>query len=102
APRDVEVPGQPGHPAEHLHRLDVQVRTLPTPRVDEIVELVPHSRALVLEPHPPSISLDVKMLEMITIPRCRDSRYRDRRRLACGTRRSTCGSVTSGHGRSST
>ena len=40
APRDVQVPGQPGDPAEHLHRLDVQVGTLRPPRRHQIVHLV--------------------------------------------------------------
>jgi ATP-binding cassette subfamily F protein uup len=41
APGDVEVPGQPGDPAEHLERLDVQVRSLRSPGIDEFVHLVP-------------------------------------------------------------
>lgn len=41
APRDVQMPGQPGDPAEDLHRLDVEVRTLRPPRGDQVVYLVP-------------------------------------------------------------
>ena len=41
APRDVQVPGQPGDPAEHLHRLDIQVGPLRSPRGDQVVYLVP-------------------------------------------------------------
>jgi hypothetical protein len=40
APRDVQVPGQPGDPAEYLHRLDVEVRTLRPPRGDQVIHLV--------------------------------------------------------------
>ena len=40
APRDVQVPGQPGDPAEDLHRLDVEVRTLRPPCGDQVVYLV--------------------------------------------------------------
>jgi low temperature requirement protein LtrA len=47
APRDVQVPGQPGDPAEHLQRLGVQVRTLRLPLRDEFVDLVGES------PHEP-------------------------------------------------
>jgi hypothetical protein len=46
APRDVQVPGQPGDPAEHLHRLHVEVGTLRPPRGDQIVHLVPQDRHL--------------------------------------------------------
>jgi hypothetical protein len=41
APRDVQVPGQPGDPAEHLHRLYVEVRPLCSPRGDQVIHLVP-------------------------------------------------------------
>ena len=41
APRDVQVPGQPGDPAEDLHRLDVEVGTLGPPRGHQVVHLVP-------------------------------------------------------------
>ena len=44
APRDVQVPGQPGDPAEHLHRLHVQVGPLRPPRGDQVVHLVPQQR----------------------------------------------------------
>ena len=44
APRDVQVPGQPGDPAEHLHRLDVQVGPLRSPRGDQVVYLVAQQR----------------------------------------------------------
>jgi hypothetical protein len=40
APRDVQVPGQPGDPAEDLHRFDVEVRTLRPPRGDQVIDLV--------------------------------------------------------------
>ena len=40
APRDIQVPGQPGDPAEHLQRLDVEVRPLSTPLRDEVVNLI--------------------------------------------------------------
>ncbi len=41
APRDVQVPGEPGDPAEDLHRLDVEVGTLGLPRGHQVVHLVP-------------------------------------------------------------
>jgi hypothetical protein len=41
APRDVQVPGQPGDPAEHLHRLHVEVGPLRPPRGDQLIDLVP-------------------------------------------------------------
>jgi len=41
---DVQVPGQPGDPAEHLHRLHVQVGPLRSPRGDQVVHLVPQQR----------------------------------------------------------
>ena len=44
APGDVQVPGQPGDPAEHLHRLHVQVGPLRSPRGDQLVHLVPQQR----------------------------------------------------------
>jgi len=44
APRDVQVPGEPGDPAEHLHRLDIQVRPLRSPRGDQIIHLVAQQR----------------------------------------------------------
>jgi hypothetical protein len=44
APRDVQVPGQPRDPAEHLHRLHVQVGPLRSPRGDQIVNLIPEQR----------------------------------------------------------
>jgi len=44
APRDVQVPGQPRDPAEHLHRLHVQVGPLRSPRGDQVVHLVPQQR----------------------------------------------------------
>ena len=44
APRDVQVPGQPGDPAEHLHRLHIQVGSLRSPRGDQVVHLVPQQR----------------------------------------------------------
>jgi len=44
APRDVQVPRQPGDPAEHLHRLHVQVGPLSSPRGDQVVHLVPQQR----------------------------------------------------------
>ena len=59
----VEVPGQPGDPAQHVQRPDVQVRPLPAPRGDEVVDLVAHFRAVIREPHASSISLDIKMLD---------------------------------------
>jgi hypothetical protein len=40
AARDVQVPGEPGDPAEHLHRLDIQVGPLRSPRGDQVVHLV--------------------------------------------------------------
>jgi hypothetical protein len=40
AARDVQVPGEPGDPAQHLHRLDVQVGPLRPPRGDQVVHLV--------------------------------------------------------------
>jgi hypothetical protein len=44
APRDVQVPGQPGDPAEHLHRLHVQIGPLRLPRGDQVVHLVSQQR----------------------------------------------------------
>jgi energy-coupling factor transporter ATP-binding protein EcfA2 len=44
APRDVQVPGQPGDPAEHLHRLDVQIGPLGPPRGDQVVHFVAEQR----------------------------------------------------------
>jgi hypothetical protein len=41
APGDVQVPGQPGDPAEHLHRLHVEVWPLRPPRGDQLIDLVP-------------------------------------------------------------
>ena len=41
APRDVQVPGEPGDPAEHLHRLDVEVGPLRPPRGHQVIHLVP-------------------------------------------------------------
>jgi hypothetical protein len=46
APRDVQVPGEPGDPAEHLHRLDVEVRTLGLPRGHQLIYLVPQHGSL--------------------------------------------------------
>ena len=40
ATRTVEVTGQPGDPAEHLQRCDIEVGTLAPPRRDEVVDLV--------------------------------------------------------------
>src|SRR5581483_10777210 len=40
-PRPVQVPGQPGDPAEHFKRLDVQVGALPAPGSDQSIDLVP-------------------------------------------------------------
>ena len=40
APRDVQVPGQPGDPAEYLHGLDVQVRSLGPPGDHQVIHLV--------------------------------------------------------------
>jgi hypothetical protein len=41
---DVQMPGQPGDPAEYLHRLDVQVGPLGSPRFDQVVHLVAEQR----------------------------------------------------------
>ena len=41
APGDVQVPGEPGDPAEHLQRLDVQIGPLRPPRGHQFVDLVP-------------------------------------------------------------
>jgi hypothetical protein len=38
--RPVEVPRQPGHPAEHLERPDVKVRPFGLPSRHEVVDLV--------------------------------------------------------------
>jgi hypothetical protein len=46
APRDVQVPGEPGDPAQHLHRRHVEIGTLGPPRRDQIVHFVPHYRHL--------------------------------------------------------
>ena len=40
SPGPVQVPGQPGHAAEHLQGRDVQVRPLGPPARDELVDLV--------------------------------------------------------------
>ncbi len=40
APGDVQVPGEPGDPAEHLQRLRVQVRPLGPPGGNEVIHLV--------------------------------------------------------------
>jgi hypothetical protein len=54
------VPCQPGHPAQHLQRLDIQVRPLRLPGRDQVVHLVaqrlPGHRLV----HWRSISLDVE------------------------------------------
>jgi hypothetical protein len=44
APGDVEVPGEPGNPAQHLERLHIEIRSQGPPGLDEIVHLValPH------------------------------------------------------------
>jgi len=44
APRDVQVPGQPGDPAEYLHRLDIQVRPLSSPGGHQVIYLVAQQR----------------------------------------------------------
>jgi hypothetical protein len=40
APGDVQVLGQPGNPAEHLHRFYVQVGALRPPGIDKLIDLV--------------------------------------------------------------
>ncbi len=61
APGQVQVPGQPGDPAEHLERLHVQVGPLGPPGGDQVVHLVARlsgaGRAII---HARSISLDIK------------------------------------------
>ena len=47
----VEVAGQPGDPAQHLQRCDVEVRTLPPPRRDEVVDLVAADRCAGVQRH---------------------------------------------------
>ena len=42
-PGQVEVPGQPGDPAEDGDRREVEVRPLARPRLGELVDLVPHA-----------------------------------------------------------
>jgi hypothetical protein len=70
-PCDVEVPGQPGDTAQHLQRIDIEVGPLVPPRGDEVVYLVAFlAREL---PHRHSLSLDVKMLDLISVPRYQDS-----------------------------
>ena len=41
APGDVQVPGEPGDPAQDLQRLNVKVRPLRPPRGHQVVDLVP-------------------------------------------------------------
>ena len=41
APHPVQVPGQPGHAAEHMQGRDIQVRPLGSPARDDLVDLVP-------------------------------------------------------------
>jgi hypothetical protein len=43
-PRAVEVVAEPGDPAEHLHRAEVEVAALALPGLDEPVHLVTHAR----------------------------------------------------------
>ena len=63
-PGPVQVPGQPGHPAEHLERLHVQVGPLGVPGGHQVVHLVARQRrrglASGLLVHAGSISLDIK------------------------------------------
>ena len=58
--RPVQVPGQPGHPAEHLQRLDVQVGPLRLPGGDQVVHLVARQLPGHRLVHGRSLSLDVE------------------------------------------
>jgi hypothetical protein len=40
APRDVQVPAEPGDPAQHLERLDIEIRPLAPPRCYQVIDLV--------------------------------------------------------------
>ena len=39
---EVEVPGQPAHPRQHLHRRDIQLRGFRTPGSDDRVDFIRH------------------------------------------------------------
>jgi hypothetical protein len=40
APRDIQVPGKPGDPAQHLERLDIEIGPLAPPGGDQVIDLV--------------------------------------------------------------
>ena len=40
----VEMVAEPAHPAEHLHRAQVEVGALPLPGLDESVDFITHDR----------------------------------------------------------
>ena len=46
----VQAPGQPANPREHLHRRKIEIRTFPSPGLDDGVDLIPllagHTRSL--------------------------------------------------------
>jgi hypothetical protein len=62
-PGAVEVPGEPGDPAEDVQRLDVEIRTLHAPGRDQPVYFVLHEQS--------SMSTDLTFLD-IEIPAWHD------------------------------
>ena len=101
APGQVQVPGQPGDPAEHLERLHVQVGPLGPPGGHQVVHLVARlsgaARAII---HARSISLDIKRVS--GQPGSYTLTSRKGGVVRCGTQAPTCGSAVNGRGPSST
>ncbi len=81
-PGPVQVPGEPGHPAEHLERLHVEVGPLGVPGGDEIVHLIAGQRSGLDWPsgvfvHAGSISLDIKSVAQVDMCRSAISMSRE-------------------------
>jgi hypothetical protein len=68
----IEMAREPGHPAEHLHGLDVEVGPLATPGADQPVDLVVRRLRRSLRRH--GQSLIIKSLDMKISRRARAAR----------------------------